>query len=105
MSRQEACLHQGDQAERQRLREVAGLPLPLLALLVSAYDGLARRIGNADGAARTLLEVGGAELPAIDEGEGDAIGDQRPKLLHQIEGQSRPARPQPVEEADLRVES
>ena len=45
------------------------------------------------------------ELDAIDEGEGEAVGEGCAKFFHEVKSEARAARAKGVEEADLRVES
>src|SRR6266567_1031768 len=44
------------------------------------------------------------ELSAVEHGEGEAVGEDRPVFLHQVQGQSRLPGAHAVEEADVRIQ-
>ena len=79
----------------------------LLALSrdVRLHEGLTAVGGQLDGAAVAVAEVGAAELLTVDQGEHEAIRDQRAELLDQVEREARPTRTVGMEEAYVRVQA
>ena len=79
--------------------------LLLLAFLVGDEDGFARGIGHVDGAGGGGHKAGGIDLPAVDEREREAVGEEGAELFHEVEGEPGPAGAVAVEEPDGRVEA
>jgi hypothetical protein len=73
-----------------------------LALLIRREHRAAGGFVHLDSAAVAGSEAGRLHLLAIDEGEGDAVGDERTKLFHEIEGESWAAWSIDVQKTDAR---
>ena len=76
-----------------------------LALLPGGEHRLPAVIRQEHGAAVAGLEISCAELPAINEGKRQPIGQNGPQFLHQVKRQARAARPVAVEKADSGIEA
>src|ERR1035441_4220289 len=105
MAGEKARLDVGDEAERNLLPQYAMLDFLTLAPL----EGLEHRappvLGHPDRAAGKRLEVFRAKLTAGYQRKREPIGENRTDLLHQVQGQRGPARPERVQVAHLGVES
>lgn len=76
-----------------------------LALLIGGEHAFAGVVVHVYGTAFAALEAGGLDLLAVDQGQDQAIGQERAQFLHQVEGQARAAGTVPVQEADRRVQA
>ena len=77
----------------------------LFSVLVRDEHLLSGFIGHDYGARIGLGEAVFTDLLQVDEGKHEPVGQKRPKLLHEVQGQSRPARPVSVEKPYGRVEA
>ena len=77
----------------------------LLPLLVGRDHGAPRIVLERNSATRMLVEIVGVDLAAIDQCQRQAVGQQRPELLHQVGRQRDTPGTQGVKEADLRIEA
>src|SRR5215469_6068424 len=92
MTREKLRLNMWDEAERHRLSEERVSELVPLALLIGDKDRLAAGICEHDGSIFEMTEITCRKLTAIDQCESDAICQNRPQFLHQVERQARPTR-------------
>jgi len=90
---------------RDSLLEERVLNLLALAFLVGGEDGLAGVFVHEDGAGFLALEAIGADLLAIDESEGEPVGQDGSKLFHEVEGEPGSAWSVTMEKADGGVEA
>lgn len=102
---EQECLGVGDEAERDALVEEGMLDLFLLARLPGGDDQLAGGFFEEGGAAVLGGEAGGLDLAAVDEGEGEAVGEGRAELFHEVECEAGAAGAVGVEEADGGIEA
>jgi len=90
--------------ERRALAEKRVAPLVAFAFLPSGDHAPPRRVVHRDPTAVERAEAGGAQLTAIDQGEGQPIGKDGAKFFHDVECQSGPPRTVAVQVPDLGVE-
>ena len=81
------------------------LDLVALALLVGDEDSLAAVVGQQRRAVVERAEILGGKLAAVDQRKGQAVGEERAELLHQIEREAWPAGAVGVQVADGRIEA
>ena len=93
------------QADGDFLAKKRMLDLVLFSFLPGSENLLAAVVGEEHGAGFSGAEVLGADLLAVDEREGEAVGERCAKFLLQVEGEAFPAGAVAVEEADRRIES
>ena len=94
-----------DKSKRNLLPEKAMQDRLLLALLIGCQDRSSSFISKPHCPPWRYVETGSAKLPPINECDSEAVGDQWPKLFHEIEGESWAARAQCMQIADLGIES
>jgi hypothetical protein len=75
------------------------------SFLIGFEQDLPALIGKQNSAGFSLPEIGGAHLTQIDQREDQAIGEPRPQLFHQVQGQTGPTGPVAVEEPDGRIKT
>jgi len=79
---QQPGLYVWDETQRDLLAEDGMADFLLLALLVGDEDCLATGIVEVDGPARPLIEVFGAKLAAINEGQHEPVREDGAQLFH-----------------------
>lgn len=79
--------------------------LLLLALLPGDEEGLAAVVVHFDGPGGGRLEALAIDLPEIDQGEDNPVGEEGAELLHEVEGEAGASGPKGMVEAHLRVEA
>ena len=104
MAGEEEGLDVGDEADGDGLAEEGVGDLVALAFLVGLEDGAPGVVGKADAAGGIGGEVGGADLGAVDESEGETVGQAGAEFLHEVEGERGASGAEGVEEADGGVE-
>ena len=76
-----------------------------LALAVSRENQLSSRLVEQNRPAVEVVEVRGAKLAAVEERQGEALGEHGAELLHEIEGERRPAGARDVQKAELGIQA
>ena len=104
MTRQKSRLHVWNESQRDLALEEPVLNLFLFAALKCFDDGPSSVLIQQERRPRGFFEIIFSELTTVDQSKGDAIGEKRSKLFHEIESQCRPAWPQRVQESDLRIQ-
>jgi hypothetical protein len=102
---EEAGLDGGEQGRGDSPSKELVVPFPLPGLLPFGQDELASVFGEADGAAGQVLEVVAPDLPAVEEGQGEPVGEDRAVFLHEVESEGWLAGSHTMQEADVRVQS
>ena len=105
MAREHAGLNEGHLADAQLLVQQRVLQGFLLASLVSLNDMLASGFREFHRAALPLAKVFRADLFAVDQRDGQPVGNPRSKFLHQIQRQRRSVGPLGVEKTHKGVEA
>jgi len=77
--------------------------LVLLSLLVGYHDFFSSIIGQVNGTAWPINEILLGQLPPVHKSQHEAISQYTSKLLHQVQGERRPARSQCVQKPHLRI--
>ena len=62
-------------------------------------------ISQLDCSTRKFLRMPGSHLATVEQGEHQPVDQKRPKLLHEIKGEGRLARANPVQETDVRIQA
>lgn len=105
MAGEDACLDGGEEPSGGLAASKWVFPGLGLPFLPGCDDGLSAVVGEAYGAARHVFEVLRTRLSAVEEGEGEAVGEDGAEFIHQVECEGRLTGAQAVEEADVRVEA
>lgn len=102
---EEACLDLGSESEGDFLVEKGVSDFVLFALLPGGEDGFAGIVAKDDGTGFLVFEIFGGKLTAVDEGEGEAIGEDGTKFFHEIKSEAGAAGAVAMEEANGGVEA
>ena len=78
MARQHLRLQERHQAQRRLFLQEGMSPLLLLSLLPGGQHRAARLVGQKHRAALASVEIAGAQLPAVDQRQGQSIDERRP---------------------------
>ena len=101
---EEAGLDREELLEADFLLEQGMVQFSLFAFLPSLDDFSSAFVGELDGAAFAFIKMFGLDLLAVDEGDGEAVGEPGAEFFHEVERGCRPAGPGGVEPADVGVE-
>jgi hypothetical protein len=105
MTGQEQGLGVEEQADGDIFAEEGVVDFLLFAFLPGCEHFLAAVVGEQDRAGFQRAEMLGADLLAIDEREGEAVGVRSAKLLHEVQGEAVAAGAVAVEESNGGIES
>ena len=70
---------------------------------IGRQHGAASLVVHGHGAARVRMKTLRMDLAAIDQREHQPVGHQGPELLHEVQGQRRPAGPVHVQKTHRRI--
>ena len=105
VSGEEGGLGEGDEAEGLGFFVVGVCDGGFLAFLPGGEDGFAGVVGEAVGVGGGDGEVFWGDLFSVEEGDGEAVGEEGAEFFHEVEGEAGAAGAVAVEEADLWVEA
>src|SRR5919109_4107477 len=105
MPGQQTGLDVGKETERYLLIEDRMMELVLLPLLVGHDDFISTRVIQISRPPWPYLEMSFSYLFPVDEGECQPVRQYRAELLHEVQPERWPTRPQSMEETELRVET
>jgi len=104
MPGQQSRLDMQNHTERNRPGERRMSDRLVLTRLISGDHCATPGLRQDHGATRAALEVVRPDFLAIDQCQRDTICEKRSKLLHQVERERGPARPEGMKKPNLRIE-
>lgn len=105
MPREQQRLQVRHEPEWRNFVEKGMFALRPLAFLPSGKHRLSAFVGQENGPIVLGHEILHAQLSAIEQRQGEPIGQSRAQFLHEIERETRTARPVPVKKADCGIEA